>query len=47
MGHIRTIQMAVADYAPDEPRLILRCQVKADRVFDPAFARPALTSAVI
>lgn len=35
--HIRTIHMAVADYAPDEERLMLRCQVMADRVFDPAF----------
>jgi taurine dioxygenase len=45
--HIRTIHMAVADYAPNEPRLMLRCQVMADRVFDPAFTRPALTSAAI
>jgi taurine dioxygenase len=37
--HIRTIHMAVADYAPEEPRLMLRCQVMADCVFDPAFVK--------
>jgi taurine dioxygenase len=31
--HIRTIHMAVADYGPDEPRLMKRCQVLADRLF--------------
>jgi taurine dioxygenase len=30
-----TLHCAVADYGPDEPRLIKRCQVMADRVFDP------------
>lgn len=45
--HIRTIHMAVADYAPDEHRLMLRCQVMADRVFDPAFARTAPASAAM
>ena len=35
--HIRTIHMAVADYGPDEHRLMLRCQVIADRVFDESF----------
>ncbi len=29
-----TIHSAVADYRPDEPRLIKRCQVMADRFFD-------------
>jgi taurine dioxygenase len=42
--HIRTIHMAVADYSPDEQRLMLRCQVMADRVFDPAFSRAAVAS---
>jgi alpha-ketoglutarate-dependent taurine dioxygenase len=42
--HIRTIHMAVADYAADEPRLMLRCQVMADRVFDPSFKLRALAS---
>ena len=35
--HIRTIHMAVADYGPEEHRLMLRCQVMADRVFDESF----------
>jgi taurine dioxygenase len=30
-----TLHCAVADYGPDEPRLIKRCQVMADRIFDP------------
>jgi taurine dioxygenase len=30
---IGTIHQAVADYGPDEPRLIKRCQVMADRYF--------------
>ncbi|MBV9859086.1 MAG: TauD/TfdA family dioxygenase [Alphaproteobacteria bacterium] len=37
-----TLHNARADYGPDEPRLIKRCQVMADRVFDPAFVRAAL-----
>ncbi|HVO87370.1 MAG TPA: TauD/TfdA family dioxygenase [Casimicrobiaceae bacterium] len=32
-----TLHHAVADYAPHEHRLIKRCQVMADRVFDPAW----------
>ncbi len=40
--HIRTIHMAVADYGPDEPRLMKRCQVLADRVFDETFIQSAL-----
>jgi taurine dioxygenase len=36
-----TLHNARADYGPDEPRLIKRCQVMADRVFDPDFARQA------
>jgi taurine dioxygenase len=44
--HIRTIHMAVADYGPEEHRLMLRCQVMADRVFDgDAFQRSALAAA--
>jgi taurine dioxygenase len=42
--HIRTIHMAVADYGPDEPRLMKRCQVMADRVFDDDFLRSALAT---
>jgi taurine dioxygenase len=46
--HIGTLHNAIADYGPDEPRLMKRGQVMADRIFDPAFlpraeatARPA------
>jgi taurine dioxygenase len=39
--NIGTLHYARPDYGPDEPRLIKRCQVMADRVFDPAFARQA------
>ena len=37
--HIGTLHYAVPDYRADEPRMMLRCQVMADRVFDPAFLR--------
>ena len=40
--HIGTLHNAIPDYGPDEPRLMLRCQVMADRVFDPAFVRETL-----
>jgi taurine dioxygenase len=39
--HIGTIHRAIADYRPDEIRLMRRCQVMATRVFDPAFTRLA------
>jgi len=39
---IGTLHNAHADYGPDEPRLIKRCQVMADRVFEPAFLQGAL-----
>jgi taurine dioxygenase len=39
---IGTLHNARADYGPDEHRLIKRCQVIADRIFDPAFVREAL-----
>lgn len=35
--HIGTLHNAWPDYEPHEHRLIKRCQVMADRVFDPAF----------
>jgi taurine dioxygenase len=35
-----TIHRAIADYRPDEIRLIRRCQVLANRIFDPAFLHP-------
>lgn len=38
--HVGTIHQAIADYRPDEERLMLRCQVMATRLFDPDFLRP-------
>jgi taurine dioxygenase len=40
--HIGTLHNAIPDYGPDEHRLIKRCQVMADRVFDPEFVRNGL-----
>jgi taurine dioxygenase len=40
--HIGTWHFAVPDYGPDEHRLMKRCQVLADRVFDPEFVRKAI-----
>ncbi|MBV9602284.1 MAG: TauD/TfdA family dioxygenase [Chloroflexi bacterium] len=42
--HIRTIHMAVADYGPGEERLMKRCQVMADRVFESGFRERGVTS---
>jgi len=35
--NLGTIHRAIADYRPDEIRLIRRCQVMATKIFDPAF----------
>jgi len=43
--HLGTIHRAIADYGPDEIRLMRRCQVMATKVFDPAFLRPAREAA--
>jgi len=43
--HIGTLHNAIADYRSDEHRLMKRCQVMADRIFDPAFLREALAGA--
>lgn len=40
--HLGTWHNAVADYGPDEPRLMKRCQVMSDRIFDPAFLKSTL-----
>jgi taurine dioxygenase len=40
--HIGTLHNAIPDYRADEPRLMLRCQVMADRIFDPQFVRESL-----
>jgi taurine dioxygenase len=45
--HIGTLHNAIPDYRPDEHRLIKRCQVMADRIFDPAFVRENLAHAAI
>ena len=39
--HFGTLHRAVADYGPDEYRLMKRCQVLANRIFEPAFRRLA------
>jgi hypothetical protein len=38
---LRRTHRAIADYGPDEIRLIRRCQVMATKVFEPEFLRPA------
>jgi taurine dioxygenase len=43
--HRGTWHNAVADYAAHEPRLMKRCQVLADKVFDPAFTSGVLSAA--
>jgi taurine dioxygenase len=43
--HLGTIHRAIADYAPDEIRLMRRCQVLANRAFDPTFLGPVLETA--
>jgi taurine dioxygenase len=40
--HLGTIHRAIADYRPDEIRLMHRCQVMATKVFDAAFLQPAM-----
>jgi taurine dioxygenase len=40
--HIGTLHNALPDYAPHEQRLMMRCQVLADRVFDAEFVRQSL-----
>ncbi len=45
--HIGTLHNAIPDYRPDEPRLIKRCQVMADRIFDPAVVREHLAQAAV
>ncbi len=40
--HIGTLHNALPDYAPHEQRLMKRCQVMADKIFDPAFVRANL-----
>ena len=43
--HIGTLHNALPDYAPHEHRLMKRCQVMANRIFDPGFLREAYAAA--
>ncbi|MDO9707150.1 TauD/TfdA dioxygenase family protein [Paracraurococcus lichenis] len=43
--HIGTLHNAIPDYRPEEHRLMLRCQVMADRIFDAGFQRQWLRAA--
>jgi taurine dioxygenase len=43
--HLRTWHCAIGDYTAGEHRLMKRCQVLADRVFDPGFLAPAHATA--
>ena len=43
--HLGTLHNAIPDYGPDEHRLMLRCQVMAERIFDPAFQQLWLKAA--
>lgn len=43
--HIGTLHNAVPDYTAEEARMMMRCQVMADRIFDPQFVREALEPA--
>ncbi|HWT08362.1 MAG TPA: TauD/TfdA family dioxygenase [Roseomonas sp.] len=42
--NIGTLHNAIPDYGPDEHRLMKRCQVMADKVFQPDFIRQALAA---
>jgi len=44
---IATLHNAQADYGPDEHRLIKRCQVMADKIFEPALVRAALAEPAV
>ena len=37
--NLGTIHQAIADYRPEEPRLMRRCQVLATKVFEPSFQK--------
>jgi taurine dioxygenase len=43
--HIGTLHNAIPDYRPDEHRLMKRCQVMADRIFEPSFLSSAYAAA--
>lgn len=43
--HLGTLHNAIPDYGPEEHRLMLRCQVMAETIFDPEFQRRWLRAA--
>jgi taurine dioxygenase len=43
VDNLQTLHNAEADYGPDEPRLIKRCQARANQVFKPEFRHLAQT----
>jgi taurine dioxygenase len=42
--NLGTLHNAIPDYGPDEHRMMKRCQVMADRVFQPGFVEQALAA---
>jgi taurine dioxygenase len=42
--NIGTLHNAIPDYGPNEHRLMKRCQVMADKVFQPGFIQQALAA---
>ncbi len=43
--NLGTVHQALADYSAEEPRLMKRCQIMADKVFDPAWQQQWLRAA--
>jgi taurine dioxygenase len=43
--NLRTLHHAIFDYGKDEIRSMWRCQVRGEKVFDPAFIKSALAGA--
>ena len=45
--HFGTIHRAIADYGPDEHRLMQRCQVMATKIFEPGFRQTVALDSVL
>jgi taurine dioxygenase len=43
--NLSTLHRVIIDYTIDEPRLMHRCQAMGNKIFDPAFIKPALAEA--
>ena len=43
--NLSSLHQAVFDYGPDEHRLMWRCQIEGEKVFNPAFVKTALADA--